>query len=64
MSDNAYLLLVGLLGSLAIGFVSGFGLGHDFGQSSGIRDFKQQAFDRGYMVQCIGKEGYYWECEE
>lgn len=24
----------------------------------------QEAFDRGYAVQCIGKEGYYWECEE
>lgn len=22
----------------------------------------QEAFDRGYAVQCIGKEGYYWEC--
>jgi hypothetical protein len=24
---------------------------------------KKQAFDRGFMVQCIGKTGYYWECE-
>lgn len=26
----------------------------------------QQAFDRGYMVECIGKTGYYWkgECDE
>lgn len=24
----------------------------------------QEAFERGYAVQCIGKEGYYWECEE
>jgi hypothetical protein len=20
-------------------------------------------FERGYMVECIGKEGYFWECE-
>ena len=25
---------------------------------------KQQAFKRGYMVECLGKAGYYWECEE
>lgn len=24
----------------------------------------QQAFDRGYAVQCVGKVGYYWECEK
>jgi len=26
------------------------------------RQIKQQAFDRGYMVECVGKTGYYWEC--
>ena len=25
--------------------------------------YKREAFDRGFMVQCIGKTGYYWECE-
>lgn len=24
----------------------------------------QEAFERGHAVQCVGKEGYYWECEE
>ena len=24
---------------------------------------KQEAFDRGYMVECLGVVGYYWECE-
>jgi len=28
-----------------------------------IQNYKQEAFDRGFMVQCIGKTGYYWECE-
>lgn len=23
-----------------------------------------EAFERGYAVQCVGKAGYYWECEE
>ena len=23
----------------------------------------REAFDRGYAVQCVGKTGYYWECE-
>ena len=26
-------------------------------------NYKREAFDRGFMVQCIGKTGYYWECE-
>lgn len=28
-----------------------------------VRELKQQAFERGYMVECVGKSGYYWECE-
>ena len=24
---------------------------------------KKEAFDRGFMVQCVGKTGYYWECD-
>ena len=26
--------------------------------------YKQEAFDRGFMVECLGKSGYYWECDE
>lgn len=22
-----------------------------------------EAFNKGYAVQCVGKSGYYWECE-
>ena len=29
-----------------------------------IEALKSEAASRGYMVECIGKEGYYWECEE
>lgn len=24
----------------------------------------KEAFERGYAVQCLGVEGYFWECEE
>lgn len=27
-------------------------------------DMKEDAFKRGHMVQCLGKIGYYWECEK
>lgn len=30
----------------------------------GYDDAMQEAFDRGYAVQCVGKTGIYWECEE
>ena len=29
----------------------------------GKDQIKQQAFERGYMVECPGVEGYFWECE-
>lgn len=28
------------------------------------RAIMQQAFERGYAVQCVGKTGYHWECGE
>lgn len=30
---------------------------------SELGSIKQEAFDRGYMVECLGKKGYYWDCE-
>lgn len=29
-----------------------------------ISALKHQAFQRGHMVECVGKTGYYWECEK
>jgi hypothetical protein len=29
----------------------------------GLVNYKKEAFDRGFMAQCVGKTGYYWECE-
>lgn len=28
-----------------------------------LQMFKLEAYERGYMVQCVGKVGYYWGCE-
>jgi len=25
---------------------------------------RQEAFERGHMVECLGKSGYFWECVE
>lgn len=24
----------------------------------------EEAFNRGYAMECLGKNGYYWTCEE
>lgn len=57
--------------------MSGFTLGSCFGAGvvmivstiigvspRDMDSLQQQAFERGHMVQCVGKTGYYWECEE
>ena len=44
------LIIVGMVIGLLIGLTD-------------VSKHKQEAFDRGFMVQCIGKTGYYWECE-
>ena len=28
-----------------------------------LLQFKEQAFSRGHMVQCLGRTGYYLECD-
>lgn len=34
------------------------------GRLDGINDTMAQAFERGFAVQCLGKDGYYWECDK
>jgi len=34
-------------------------LGEWYGRLTVMED----AFDRGYAVQCVGERGYHWECE-
>ena len=33
------------------------------GYIAGSESIRDQAFERGHMVECIGRSGYYWECE-
>jgi len=28
------------------------------------KEVMRQAYERGHAVQCLGKTGYHWECEE
>lgn len=44
-----------LLFLMALSFLVGILLGAGF--------VHQEAFERGHMVECLGKVGYYWECE-
>lgn len=48
-----------------IGLVSGF-----FIAAMAITEYywhgaisPKEIFERGHMVQCVGKTGYYWECK-
>lgn len=41
----------------------GFTLVVVLGYRDGRKDVMKEAFNRGYAVQCLGKTGYYWECE-
>lgn len=50
---------VGVL-ALLWGGVIGVSGGYDKGYSETMKE----AYDRGFAVQCVGKVGYYWECEE
>lgn len=55
MNDIAILFAVAIVAMLL-----GSSIGSEFGEDT----VKRQAFERGHMVQCVGKTGYYWECEE
>lgn len=48
----------------AFGVAFGILIGMTHGSDLTYRDIMKQAYDRGHAVQCLGKEGYYWECEE
>lgn len=51
---------------IAIGvmWTFGFWIGLEAGHDNGAEATMQQAFERGYAVQCVGKTGYHWECGE
>lgn len=50
--------IAGLLSGIIVGLTVGFLL-----WGIVLLTHEKQAFDRGFMVQCVGKTGYYWECE-
>jgi hypothetical protein len=58
------LFLIGLVFFIVIMLVGAHDQGKSVGRSEGRQEIRQEAFERRYMVQCIGKTGYYWECEE
>jgi hypothetical protein len=47
-----------------VGLALGGLVGMDLGSNLTYNEVMQAAFDRGYAVQCLGREGYYWECEK
>ena len=54
-----------MMGQFGIGFCLGgiaMFLAIIFSTDKSLERIKQQASDRGYMVECVGKTGYYWEC--
>lgn len=61
MDDLCYAMFaVGIIVGIFIGGLGGLSIGSDITYD----DIMKQAYDRGHAVQCLGKEGYYWECEE
>ena len=58
----AHLTLVYVAG-FALIFVS-FMMGIDIGQTEGVEHTMKEAFERGYATQCVGIEGYHWECPD
>ena len=46
----------GLVGGILIGMTLGSNLTHN--------EIMAEAHSRGCAVQCLGKTGYHWECEE
>lgn len=58
--EDVFAVVIPALLFLVVGFV----IGYLFGDDDATKQKMKEAFDRGYAVQCIGKEGYYWECDE
>lgn len=59
MNDNGamFIALIVLVGSVFwLGFILGINQTHQLTM--------KEAFDRGYAFECLGKEGYHWECAD
>lgn len=60
MSDIFSGIIIGLFLGFGIGTLIGMAVGSD----STYEKVMKETYDRGHAVQCLGKEGYYWECDE
>jgi hypothetical protein len=53
--------------SFVLGFIVAVGLVafplNLAGTQYGKKTTMHEAFERGHAVQCLGRAGYYWECE-
>lgn len=54
----------GFIAGGVFGFFIGILVGMTHGSDLTYREVMKEIYDRGHAVQCLGKEGYYWECEE
>jgi hypothetical protein len=58
------LLFVGVVFGALAGILIGGLIGMDLGSSLTYNEMMKEAYGRGHAVQCLGREGYYWECEK
>lgn len=56
-------LFTGFLFSFIFMFFAGIII-NNTAEQRGKNMIMQEAYERGYAVQCLGKTGYYWECEK
>lgn len=59
-SDDVFLIVIAAIAFTIAGIMIGYLSGYD----DATKRKMKETLDRGYAVQCIGKESYYWECEE
>ena len=47
-----------------LGLIFGFTIGFFISMVVFRDSVMLEAYERGYAVECLGKTGYYWECDE
>jgi hypothetical protein len=55
---------IGISFGVLVGVVIGGLAGMNVATELTLNEVMQAAYDRGHAVQCLGREGYYWECEK
>lgn len=59
-SDAKFALVMALI---VVAFVIGMVLGYVGGAYEMQQDIMSQAYERDLAVECLGKEGYHWDCK-